>query len=87
MKALEPCLQWSLFSENTKSFAPSEPAFMINYRVVGSDALLATLSAVGIAQVGEIARTEYGDVGHVMDPEGNKIELRDLLLRRHLCSW
>ncbi len=68
-------LQWSPFAEDTTYFAPSTQPFMINYRVVDLDGLLADLAAAGIDLVGEIQDESYGRFAHVMDPEGNKIEL------------
>lgn len=68
-------LQWSLFSENTKYFAPSEKEFMINYRVADLEKLLEELAREGVEIVGEMETYEYGKFAHIMDPEGNKIEL------------
>ncbi|MFD2871878.1 VOC family protein [Mucilaginibacter ximonensis] len=66
---------WTPFRETTTYFAPSDKQFMINYRVVGLNALLANMKAKGISPVDSVEKTSYGDFVHVMDPEGNKIEL------------
>ena len=66
---------WSPFSEKTDYFKPSEKAFMINYRVNDLDALIENLKKSGVEIVGEIETYEYGKFAHVLDPEGNKIEL------------
>lgn len=68
-------LQLSPFPESTDYFSPSSREFMINFRVENLDALLEQLREAGIQQVGEIMRESYGNFAHIMDPEGNKIEL------------
>jgi len=67
--------QWSPFKEDTDYFAPSDKAYMINYRVDGIEELLETLRKSGVKVVGEIQSFDYGKFAHIMDPEGNKIEL------------
>ncbi|MDB5031419.1 VOC family protein [Mucilaginibacter sp.] len=66
---------WAPFKETTKYFQPSEKQFMINYRVEGLDQLLAQMKAAGILPIDSVAKTSYGNFVHLMDPEGNKIEL------------
>lgn len=68
-------LQWSPFKADTTYFEPSEQPFMINYRVDDLEALVERLRADGVTVVDEIETFEYGKFVHVMDPEGNKIEL------------
>jgi len=68
-------LQWSPFAEDTKYMAPSEKQFMINYRVHDLEALVKTLKEEGVQVVDEIETFDYGKFVHIMDPEGNKIEL------------
>ena len=68
-------LQWSAFGEKTKYFAPSEKQFMINYRVHDIDGLVAALRRDSVVIVDSIERFDYGAFVHVMDPEGNKLEL------------
>ena len=48
---------------------------MINYRVSDLEKLLAELKKNGVTILDEIATYEYGKFVHIMDPEGNKIEL------------
>ena len=48
---------------------------MINYRVENIDKLVEELKATGVEVVDEIESFEYGKFVHIMDPEGNKIEL------------
>jgi predicted enzyme related to lactoylglutathione lyase len=67
--------QWSAFSAKTKYFEPSEKSFMINYRVHNLEALAAELEQQGVVILDSIASYEYGKFLHIMDIEGNKIEL------------
>ena len=68
-------LQWSPFNENTDYFNPSEKEFMINYRVQNIEGLVRQFKENGVTVVDEIEEYEYGKFVHIMDPEGNKIEL------------
>jgi catechol 2,3-dioxygenase-like lactoylglutathione lyase family enzyme len=65
---------WSLFPHNTKYFAPSPAAFMLNYRVDDLDAVVAALREEGIEILGR-EDYDYGRFAWIMDPEGNRIEL------------
>jgi predicted enzyme related to lactoylglutathione lyase len=67
--------QWSPFSEKTKSFAPSTKDFMINYRVENLDALLVQLRKDSVTIVDTVETASYGKFVHILDIEGNKIEL------------
>ncbi len=68
-------LQWSPFQSDTKYFEPSKKEFMINYRVQNLDALLVKLRENDVEILGEIQSYDYGRFVHIIDPEGNKIEL------------
>ncbi len=68
-------LQWSVFNDKTKYFEPSEKEFMINYRVVQIEVLVDMLRAEGVTILDTIETYDYGKFVHIMDPEGNKIEL------------
>ena len=70
-------LVWSPFTDDTKYFEPSTKEFMINYRVENLVDLLEQLRNDGVEIVGEIEEFEYGKFAHIVDPEGNKIELWD----------
>jgi predicted enzyme related to lactoylglutathione lyase len=67
--------QWSPFTETTEYFAPSQKEFMINYRVEDLEALVAVLKQEGVTVLDEIEAFEYGKFVHILDGEGNKIEL------------
>ncbi|NML21387.1 VOC family protein [Pseudoflavitalea sp. G-6-1-2] len=66
---------WSPFSDKTKYFEPSTKDFMINYRVDNLEALVAELKKEGVTILDEIESYDYGKFVHILDPEGNKIEL------------
>ena len=68
-------LRWTPFEEETDYFDPSEKEFMINYRVQNIEGLVKKLSENGVTIVDKIESYEYGKFVHIMDPEGNKIEL------------
>jgi len=67
--------QWSAFGEKTKYFLPSTKDFMINYRVENLTALVAELKRNNVTVVDTIETVDYGKFVHIMDIEGNKIEL------------
>ena len=67
--------QWNPFPETTKYFEPSTKEFMINYRVENLEALVDQLRHEGVTIVDKIEDTEFGKFVHIMDIEGNKIEL------------
>lgn len=66
---------WSPFSADTDYFEPSKKDFMINYRVENLEQLLPILKSEGVKIVGELQVFDYGKFAHIIDPEGNKIEL------------
>ncbi len=66
---------WSPMKEDTKYFDPSPKQFMINFRVENLEELVKVLRSEGIEVVDEIESFDYGKFVHIMDPEGNKIEL------------
>jgi lactoylglutathione lyase len=66
---------WATFGKDTDYFAPSAKEFMINYRVEQLEELVEQLKRDGITMVDEITVYEQGKFVHILDPEGNKIEL------------
>ncbi|MFF5384382.1 VOC family protein [Pedobacter suwonensis] len=68
-------LQWSPFKKGDEYFSPSKKEFMINYRVQNLEALLEKLKENGVTILDEMATYDYGKFIHIMDAEGNKIEL------------
>jgi predicted enzyme related to lactoylglutathione lyase len=67
--------QWNTFSEDTKYFAPSTKDFMINYRVDDLELLVEKLRKENVTIVDEIESFDYGKFIHILDLEGNKIQL------------
>lgn len=67
--------QWSPFNETTKYFEPSSKEFMINYRVEDLEALVNELQNSGVTVLDKIETYDYGKFVHILDIEGNKIEL------------
>jgi predicted enzyme related to lactoylglutathione lyase len=68
-------LQWSPFKQGSEYFAPSKKDFMINYRVQNIEGLVNKLKENGVTIVDTIETYDYGKFVHIMDEEGNKIEL------------
>ncbi|MEX2126208.1 MAG: hypothetical protein WD795_20115 [Woeseia sp.] len=50
---------------------------MVNYRVADLQALIRELRTEGCNVLDKIDESEYGKFGWVIDPEGNKVELRE----------
>jgi predicted enzyme related to lactoylglutathione lyase len=67
--------QWSPFKETTKYFEPSTKDFMINYRVQDLEALVEDLTREGVTVLDTIETYSYGKFVHILDVEGNKLEL------------
>ncbi|OOG71592.1 VOC family protein [Flavobacterium sp. A45] len=68
-------LQWSPFKMGDEYFSPSKKDFMINYRVQHIEELVKKLKENGVTVLDSIATYDYGKFVHIMDGEGNKIEL------------
>ena len=66
---------WSPFKETTKYFEPSTKEFMINYIVEDLEALVEQLKTEGVTIVDEIEASDFGKFVHIIDLEGNKIQL------------
>ena len=67
--------EWSPFPDTTTYFEPSTKEFMINYRVADLEALVEELIKEGVTIVDKISTFDYGKFVHIIDLEGNKIEL------------
>ena len=67
--------QWSPFKESTDYFEPSKKDFMINYRVENLDALVKELKQNGVTLTDTMVSYDYGKFVHILDVEGNKVEL------------
>ena len=68
-------IQWNPFKKDSDYFAPSKKEFMINYTVQNIEGLVAQLKENGVTVLDDIATYDFGKFVHIMDAEGNKIEL------------
>jgi len=68
-------LQWSPFKKDDEYFSPSKKDFMINYRVQNIEGLVNKLKENNVTVLDDIASYDYGKFVHILDAEGNKIEL------------
>ncbi|HOY76311.1 MAG TPA: VOC family protein [Hyphomonadaceae bacterium] len=63
------------FKADTDYFQPSTNAFMINLAVDDLEGVLARCAQHGVMPVKTFPEEANGKFAHIMDPEGNKIEL------------
>lgn len=68
-------LRWSAFMYESEHFKPSEKDFMVNYRVQNITAMVEQLRKNGAIILDTITEYPYGKFVHILDPEGNKLEL------------
>jgi len=68
-------LQWCPFKKESEHFAPSKKEFMINYTVQNIEALVNKLKENGVTILDSIETYDFGKFVHIIDAEGNKIEL------------
>jgi predicted enzyme related to lactoylglutathione lyase len=66
---------WSPLKNETRYFEPSVKEFIINFRFGNIGELVKILETEGVTIVDEIETFEYGKFVHILDIEGNKIEL------------
>ncbi len=66
---------WSPMKTETPYFDPSEKEFMVNYRVENLAELLEALKSEGVVVLDDIETFEYGKFAHILDLDGQKIEL------------
>ena len=67
--------QWSPFEKGNKYFEPSNKEFMINYRFQNIEGLVKKLVENGVTVLEDKDTYDYGKFVHIMDADGNKIEL------------
>lgn len=68
-------LQWVPFKQGDEYFLPSKKELMINYRVKNLEGFVEQFKANGVTILDSIATYDFGKFIHIMDAEGNKIEL------------
>lgn len=67
--------QWSPMEDSTNYYAPSQKEFMLNYRVENLTWLVDQLKKEGINVLDNIESFPYGKFVHIMDLDGQKVEL------------
>ena len=70
---------WSAFDSNTDYFAPSEKEFMFNLIVDKLEEALKQVKEGGAQVIGSIEKLEFSLFGWFIDPDGNKVELWELM--------
>ena len=73
-------LQWKPFKKGDEYFSPSKKDFMINYQVQNIEGLVDKLKENGVTLLDSIETFDYGKFVHILDKEGNKIELWEPIL-------
>jgi predicted enzyme related to lactoylglutathione lyase len=68
-------LQWKPFKKGDEYFSPSKKGFMINYQVQNMEGLVSKLKENGVTILDDITTYDFGKFVHIMDADGNKIEL------------
>lgn len=68
-------LQLGTFSDTSDYFGSESQQAMINFRVEGMESLLVHLETMGTIICDNIEVYDYGKFVHILDPEGNRIEL------------
>jgi predicted enzyme related to lactoylglutathione lyase len=66
---------WSPFEKDTDYFGDAAQQYMINYRVDDLEALVKQLKEEGVTIVDQMEIYEYGKFIHILDGEGNRVEL------------
>lgn len=64
--------QWTPFGKESDYF---DQSYMINYRVENLEKLVEELKNEGVTIVDDITTYDYGKFVHILDGEGNKVEL------------
>ena len=68
-------LQWKPFKKESDHFSPSKKEFMVNYKVQNLEGLLEKFKENGVTILDDVAVYDFGKFVHILDTEGNKIEL------------
>src|SRR3954451_16380801 len=66
---------WAIFDHDTEYFGQPGQAYMVNFRVVDLDAMLAQLRSAGVEVIDALDESELGRFGWDVDPEGTRFEL------------
>jgi catechol 2,3-dioxygenase-like lactoylglutathione lyase family enzyme len=81
-----PCAEnlttWCIFPASTKYFGEGNSPFMLNYVVDDLHATLKALREEGVWVDTKVEEFEYGKFAWIKDPDGNRIELWELLPKK-----
>lgn len=66
---------FSLMSANSEYFEPSKSGFMLNFCVDDLEYFIEKLKTHNIQILWQDLENDHGKFAHILDPEGNKIEL------------
>ena len=72
---------WNLFPADTKYFGAGPQTAMVNYRVDDLDGMLKQMAADGVTIDPKRDDGDFGKFAWVTDPEGNRIELWQPLVK------
>jgi predicted enzyme related to lactoylglutathione lyase len=70
-----PKVSWTAFAESSDYMNPSTREFMINFAVDDMDAIIARVTAKGVAILKREDDDSFGRFAWIQDPDGTKIEL------------
>lgn len=70
-----PKVSWTAFPDSSDYMSPSTREFMINFAVDDMDAIIARLTAKGVAVLKRDDNDAFGRFAWIQDPDGTKIEL------------
>lgn len=70
-----PAVVWNVMPNATGYMAPSTREFMVNFAVDNLDAIIARLTAKGVAVIKRDDTDPSGKFAWILDPDGTKVEL------------
>ncbi len=70
-----PKVSWTAFPDSSDYMSPSTREFMINFAVDDMDAIIARVTAKGVAVLKRDDNDAFGRFAWIQDPDGTKIEL------------
>jgi predicted enzyme related to lactoylglutathione lyase len=70
-----PKVSWTAFPASSDYMNPSQREFMINFAVDDMDAMIARVTANGVAVLKRDDNNAFGRFAWIVDPDGTKIEL------------
>ena len=70
-----PKVSWTAFPDSSDYMSPSSREFIINFAVDVMDAIIALVTAKGVAVLKRDDNDAFGRFAWIQDPDGTKIEL------------